>query len=103
MLGGAARGAPTEGGLTMQRWEYLFVEVSEHRDRTGTTLSVGSSIDRYKRGDIRNPVPGDIPSFMDELGADGWEMINCRSDLNPGRFFPIRSLEAVFKRPKLED
>ena len=77
----------------MQRWEYLFFEVGtdDHGQRF-----IQSSIERYQREDPQ----GDIADIIDELGDEGWEMVNCGMGAPERRFFPYLHLEAVFKRPK---
>jgi len=80
----------------VQKWEYLFFEIGadEHGQRF-----VQSSIEGYDRDYGQE----DIATIVNELGDEGWEMINCGMGLPDRRFFPYRHLEAVFKRPKAED
>ena len=95
-LGRAARRAWAEGSLTMQRWEYLFFEIGT--DDHGKPF-IQASIERYQREDPQ----GDIADIVNELGDEGWEMVNCGTGTSERRFFPYLHLEAVFKRPKAED
>ena len=79
----------------MQRWEYLFFEIGT--DDHGQ-LFIQSSIERY----WQETPQGEIADIINELGDEGWEMVNCGMGTPERRFFPYLHVEAVFKRPKAE-
>jgi hypothetical protein len=65
----------------MQRWEYLFFEIGT--DDHGK-LFIQSSIEHY-----REEAPqGEIADIINEIGDEGWEMINCGMGTPERRFFP---------------
>jgi len=84
----------------MQRWEYLFFEIGI--DDHGKPF-IQASIERYQREDLQGEVAELVADIVNELGDEGWEMVNCGMGTPERRFFPYLHMEAVFKRPKAED
>lgn len=84
----------------MPAWEYLFLEVTGHNRplRQAENMLVTSSDGRW----ADSKMPKDIIGIVNQLGAEGWEMINS-SGGGDSNFIVTPShygFEAVFKRPK---
>src|SRR4051812_2676892 len=84
-----------------RRWEYLTLEIEALRDAgIGVVgMFVTTSDGRYDRASMP-PQPMDV---LNELGADGWELVACSGP--PAHAIPIPNLDvtgafyAMFKRP----
>jgi len=78
------------------QWEYLFVYARQDGKDDATQIAVSSSDKRYEQ----KRRSGSIFALVNQLGAEGWELVNCRS---PQGIYPWTRFDGVFKRPKAED
>jgi hypothetical protein len=75
----------------MPRWEYLFVRCQLHDGRWRPYLLNAQAVENWEAGP-------DIAAFSNQLGAEGWEMVNVAVTGNAQG--ETTSFRAFFKRPK---
>jgi hypothetical protein len=80
----------------MQKWEYLFVEITpgSSRERLNVVASGGQDL-----GTVDQTTVSDI---FNRFGDDGWEMVNCDPIVGSQNVWRVAHIAAVFKRPKAE-
>ena len=75
----------------MQKWEYAFVTCEYHNNGWRPQYVNCQEIRDWKRGP-------DISDFSNQLGADGWELVNLMTGHN--EFGNTSAYRLVFKRSK---
>jgi hypothetical protein len=90
-----------------RRWEYLTLEIEALRDAGIGTVAmwVTTSDGRYDH----TSMPNEPMAVLNELGADGWDMVECGGPTAHGYTIPVPDLDvtgafyAMFKRRVTED
>ena len=70
----------------MTKWEYLIIQPSEHRNVDKPWTVNGRELRNWKKGP-------DIYDYINQLGDEGWELVNVASAAYIG-------MRYCFKRPK---
>jgi hypothetical protein len=90
-----------QGGRTVQKWEYLFVNI-----RANGRVEGPSGTGQYT---VESTVPGyagtfdqmTIPHLFNHFGNEGWELVKCNGDeYGFSGTSPLPFIQAVFKRFK---
>lgn len=76
----------------MQKWEYLFVSVTNERHADGRSLQEVVFVNSEKKLVDERPLKSELAV---QYGAEGWELVTID-------FQDYGSWEMVFKRPKAE-
>jgi hypothetical protein len=85
----------------MTAWEYLFLEIVGHNKglMEAQNMVITTSDGRWRRAQM----PTNVIGFVNQLGGEGWEMVNSSG---PVTYFPSYELptpgysfHAVLKRP----
>lgn len=82
------------------QWECLFLDIYGHNKQLheSQNMIVTTSDGRWNG----ERMPRNVMAIVNQLGADGWEMINSNGmqGVNSGAVTPAHGFQAVFKRPK---
>jgi len=85
--------------MAMTAWEYVFLDIEGHGPALdGAKNMVVTTSDGHWQ---RTKMPKDVRGIVNELGGEGWEMVNSSSARGMSTSAtPHYSFEAVFTRPK---
>lgn len=74
----------------MQKWEYLSIEMTLERDRSGRLIIIKAGEQELgNRPIVGGPTGPKLQDYLSQLGDEGWELITIHSSY-------------IFKRPKKE-